>query len=313
MCAIYGFLNYGNKIPHKTLLKIMRELSIAAECRGTDATGISYVKDGKMVTFKTAEAAHNVQLFFPKDTTAVIGHNRMTTQGSEKKNYNNHPFEGTTADHAFALAHNGILYNDIELKALYKLPETKIETDSYAAVQFLERYDTLDSDTLKETAEALFGSFVLTVLRDDNTLFLVKGDNPITLYHFPKYGLYIYASTDSILRTALKSAKVSAKHTSIPVKTEDIIRIDADGTFSANRFELSEPEIPKSMWVKLYRDDEISKYDIYDICGYYGVDEDEVDLLFSLGYTISEIEEMLMDTDFLEAALAEAKAYHEVF
>lgn len=115
MCAIYGFLNYGKKISHKLLTKLLREISIAAECRGTDATGISYVKDGEIVTFKKAKAAHKVNLYFPKNTTALIGHNRLTTQGNEKYNYNNHPFEGKTDSHAFALAHNGVLYNDREI------------------------------------------------------------------------------------------------------------------------------------------------------------------------------------------------------
>ena len=62
MCAIFGFLDYGKIMSHKTLTRLLRELSIAAECRGTDATGISYVKRGKMVTFKKAKPAHKVNL-----------------------------------------------------------------------------------------------------------------------------------------------------------------------------------------------------------------------------------------------------------
>ena len=115
MCAIYGFLNYGRKVKNRVLKNIIRELSIAAECRGTDATGISYVNNGEIVTFKQSKAAYKMKLFFPKDTVAVIGHNRLTTQGSEKKNCNNHPFEGKTPQHGFALAHNGVLYNDKEI------------------------------------------------------------------------------------------------------------------------------------------------------------------------------------------------------
>lgn len=52
MCAIYGFLDYGKKTSARKLKVLIRELSIAAECRGTDATGISYVRNGRMVTFK---------------------------------------------------------------------------------------------------------------------------------------------------------------------------------------------------------------------------------------------------------------------
>lgn len=106
MCAVYGFLNYGHKVSNKLLKNILRELSIAAECRGTDATGISYVNNGEIVTFKQPKPAHKMKLFFPKDTVAVIGHNRLTTQGSEKKNFNNHPFDGMTAQHSFEIVNN---------------------------------------------------------------------------------------------------------------------------------------------------------------------------------------------------------------
>ena len=68
MCAVFGFLNYGKKVNHKVLVKLINELAKAAEIRGTDATGISYVKDWEMVTFKKAKPAHKVNLYFPKET-----------------------------------------------------------------------------------------------------------------------------------------------------------------------------------------------------------------------------------------------------
>lgn len=149
------------------------------------------MNNGNIVTFKKAKPAHKVKLYFPKDTTAVIGHTRFTTQGSEKNNYNNHPFEGSTDTHTFALAHNGVLYNDKELRREKNLPDTAIETDTYIAVQLLENENVVDSNSIKTMAEAVTGSFVFTILRDDNTLFLVKGDNPITLLHYPELGLYM--------------------------------------------------------------------------------------------------------------------------
>ena len=152
MCAIFGFLDYGKKVSASTLKRLLRALSVAAESRGTDATGISYVNNGNIVTFKKAKPAHKVKLYFPKDTTAVIGHTRFTTQGSEKNNYNNHPFEGTTNNHTFALAHNGVLYNDKELRKENALPETNIETDSYIAVQLIEHENIVDSNSIKTMA-----------------------------------------------------------------------------------------------------------------------------------------------------------------
>ena len=308
MCAIFGFLNYGNKISHKILTKLLRELSIAAEVRGTDATGISYVKNGEMVTFKKARPAHKVRLYFPKETMAVIGHTRFTTQGSEKQNYNNHPFE---SEKGFALAHNGVLYNDKELREKYMLPDTKIETDSYIAVQLLENQKTVDFESIKTVAEIVEGSFVFTILRDDNTLFLVKGSNPITLFHFQKYGLYLYASTSEILKAALKSAKFTAKYESVGIHTGDIVRIGSDGKFSSSTFESTESDYGFHRYFDWYDISEVNEdyeNDLLSICGCYGVDRKDVELLLEYGYTVDEIEDMLYNSDFFEEAVSEIKS-----
>ena len=64
MCAVFGFLDYGKKVNHKTLIKLIKELSKSAEVRGTDATGISYANNGRIVTYKTPKPAHKVRLYF---------------------------------------------------------------------------------------------------------------------------------------------------------------------------------------------------------------------------------------------------------
>ena len=58
MCAVFGFLDYRGKISNATLKKLIHYLSIAAEVRGTDATGIAYVRDGSIVTYKKPKPAH---------------------------------------------------------------------------------------------------------------------------------------------------------------------------------------------------------------------------------------------------------------
>lgn len=303
MCAVYGFLNYGHKVSNKLLKNILRELSIAAECRGTDATGISYVNNGEIVTFKQPKPAHKMKLFFPKDTVAVIGHNRLTTQGSEKKNFNNHPFDGMTVQHSFALAHNGVLYNDKEIRLEKQLPKTQIETDSYVAAQLLEQSESVSMDSVKNMAETVDGSFVFTILRNDNTLFLVKGSNPITLYHFPELGLYIYASTKEIMKTALKNAGLKESYDDIKVNTGDIIQINSDGKIFCDTFET----LYHLDWHGLYSYEE-SEDDLLAICNCFGVDREDVEFLYSCGYTSDEIEEMLFDTDIFEEILNEVKA-----
>ena len=283
---------------------LIQNLSIAAEVRGTDATGISYVNHGKVVTFKKAKPAHKVKLYFPKNTRAVIGHTRMTTQGSEKYNYNNHPFDGRCGMETFALAHNGVLYNDAELKAKYHLPKTPIETDSYVAVQLLEQEKQLHAESIKKMAELVNGSFVFTILRNDNTLFLVKGNNPLTLYHFPKIGIYVYASTKSILDNALQKIHMMKNPCEIDVSEGEIVEIAANGKRSKTTFAIKDythSVFNPYNWYKTEEQEEC----LLECCRMFGVSEEDVYLLLDYGFSADEIEEMLMNTNLLEDALAE--------
>ena len=309
MCAVFGYLDYKGKVNNAILKKLIRNLSIAAEVRGTDATGISYVNHGKVVTFKKAKPAHKVKLYFPKNTRTVIGHTRMTTQGSEKYNYNNHPFEGHCGTETFSLAHNGVLYNDAELKAKYHLPKMPIETDSYVAVQLLEQEKQLHAESIKRTAELVKGSFVFTILRNDNTLFLVKGNNPLTIYHFPKIGIYVYASTKSILDNALQQVNLSDKCCEIDVSEGEILEIASSGKLSKTTFAMQ--NYTHSV-VSPYNWDDLNWYEteeqeecLLECCRMFGVPEEDVYLMLDYGFSADEIEEMLMNPNLLEDALAE--------
>ena len=311
MCAVFGFLDYKGKISNAVLKKLIHYLSVAAEVRGTDATGIAYVRDGSMVTYKKPKPAHKVKLFFPRDTRAVIGHTRFTTQGSEKRNCNNHPFEGRCGTESFALAHNGVLYNDRELRREQHLPTTPIETDTYVAVQLLEQGQNLDAENIKRMAELVEGSFVFTILRNDNTLFLVKGNNPLTLYHFPALGLYVYASTKSILDNALQKVHIAEKACEVEISEGEILEITPNGKINRSTFTMQDyihSLFNPYNWdyAKWWMEDEREEL-LLEYCGTFGVSEEEVELLLEVGYDPDEIEELLMDTVAMEEAISEAK------
>lgn len=304
MCAVFGYLDYKGKVNNVILKKLIRNLSIAAEVRGTDATGISYVNHEKVVTFKKAKPAHKVKLFFPRNTKCVIGHTRMTTQGSEKYNYNNHPFDGRCGTETFSIAHNGVLYNDAELKAKYHLPKTQIETDSYVAVQLLEQEKQLHAESIKKMAELIEGSFVFTILRNDNTLFLVKGNNPLTIYHFSKLGIYVYASTKSILDNALQQVNLSDKCCEIDVSEGEILEIASNRKLSKTTFAMQDYTHSVFNPYNWYETEEQEEF-LLEYCRMFGVSEEDVYLLLDYGFSADEIEEMLMNPNLLEDALAE--------
>ncbi len=311
MCAVFGFLDYKGKISNAALKKLIHTLSVTAEVRGTDATGIAYVRDGSIITYKKPKPAHKVKLFFPRGTRAVIGHTRFTTQGSEKRNCNNHPFEGHCGKEAFALAHNGVLYNDRELCREQHLPPTPVETDTYVAVQLLEQGQQLNTENIRRTAELVEGSFVFTILRNDNTLFLVKGNNPLTLYHFPALGLYVYASTKSILDNALQKVHIAEKACEVETAEGEIIEITPNGKLNRSDFEMQDyihSLFNPYNWdyAKWWMEDEREEL-LLEYCGTFGVSEEEVQLLLDFGYDPDEIEELLMDTAVMEEAISEAK------
>ena len=306
MCALFGLLDYKGIVPYKTLKKLTQALANAAEERGTDAAGISYIKDGQVTIFKRPKPAHKLHFNPPEGTRAIMGHTRMTTQGNEKFNYNNHPFSGK-ADKSFAFAHNGVLWNDSEIRKEKNLPSTHIETDSYVAVQLIEQQGKLDFDSLKYMAENVQGNFTFTALDEDNSLYIIKGNNPMYLIHFKVLGLYVYASTESIMKNALKKVFLNKfSYERIDTVDGDILRIDCNGVISRSDFEMHQASHLKGWY------DDSDYYTMYEelllsYCGFYGVDSEDVALLLDYGYTCDEIEEMLVDTNILREAVQAVK------
>ena len=308
MCCLFGILDYKQTLNQKQLNKMVATLSKACEVRGTDATGISYNYNDRLCIFKRPLPAHRMHYHIPDGVHYVMGHTRMTTQGDEKFNYNNHPFLGKAENTDFALSHNGVLYNDEILKIREHLPETKIETDSYVAVQLIEKKKTLCTDGLKFMAEQLEGSFTITVMDKDNNLYFVKGDNPMCIYHFKDQGIYIYASTEEILLKALGRMQIKlGKYERVDVKCGDILTIDKFGNRTKTTFETdnldgfsfasyiwrtSVPRSETKSKKKLsYQEEYIERLKTEaEYCGY---SPSLIDTLLADGFSTDDIEEMI--------------------
>ena len=247
MCCLFGFVDYTGALSVNQKNRLIRKLSIAAEARGTDATGIAYNTSRGLQIYKRPLAAHRLHLRIPAEAHVVSGHTRMTTQGSAKKNFNNHPFFGRVKGKTFALAHNGTIWNDLELRRTKHLPRTKVQTDSFIAVQLIEQQKSLDFSSLRYTAEAVEGSFSFTVLSERDDLYLIKGDNPLNIVHFPKVGVYIYASTAEILNKALaRCGNWLGREERVDIAMGDIVRIDGNGRITRGAFDAS--KFYRSSW-----------------------------------------------------------------
>lgn len=305
MCCLFGFVDYKGAMSKAEKDRLVRILSIECELRGTDATGISYYQGKKLHIVKKPKAARDIRFSIPAHVRAVMGHTRMATQGDPAQNRNNHPFEGTLSNgRQFAFAHNGVLYNEDELRVQYDLPDTKIQTDSYVVAQALESIGRIDFDSLGEVSQEVMGSFCFTTLTPE-ALHIVKGDNPMCLYDLTKKGVMIYASTKEILDSALKHLGMGGiKKREIILTDGQIIKISLNGQTEFGEFEM--PEDPMRYGGYYAKTPAVYSYDYDDgYAEYYenlvefaerlGFTEDDISYLRHIGYTLEDIEDYLYE------------------
>ena len=299
MCCLFGLIDPNHTYTGKEKSKILHVLATASEARGTDATGYALNTGGKMHIYKRPVPGHKLQFRIRDDTTVVMGHTRMTTQGNEAKNENNHPFLGSVAGRPFALAHNGVLWNDKELRQELKLPQTKIETDSYIAVQLLETQASLDFASLKYMAEQVRGTFTFTVLTDRDALYFIRGDNPLYLCRFQSSGLYLYASTSEIMQDALRRLSfLREAPVLVDLNSGEILQVDASGALSRGNFDDS--HLYTGAWFPpvSHRNNDLQNEYIHDlktVAETEGYDPHMIDYWLYRGYTLWEIEEFIYD------------------
>jgi glucosamine 6-phosphate synthetase-like amidotransferase/phosphosugar isomerase protein len=312
MCGLFGFLNYGLRINSLQINELIDALAMESAARGTDSVGVAYTLDGKIEIEKEPKSAYEVTFRLPKNLRAVIGHTRHSTQGSSKKRYNNHPFKGRLQSSGmFALAHNGIIANDKELRKKHELSETRIETDSYIAVQLLERDKELSMTAIRSMVEKLRGSFTFSILDDLNNIFIIRGDNPISILHFTSLGLYVYGSTDQILWRALSTSLLpelkARRIEEVKIEEGQMLGISPDGTLTWGDFECLSSSMSdlydwwdfgwsgRPKFTTHAKADYIAELkSVACACGHT---PDDIDYMLHCGYELEEIEELLYGGD----------------
>lgn len=306
MCCLFGIVDYSHNMTVRQKNRLLSALGTAAEARGTDATGIAYHSAGKLRVYKRPWPAHCMHFSVPGDAYVIMGHTRMTTQGSAKRNYNNHPFLGSTDAGPFALAHNGVLWNDGWLRMVQELPKSRVETDSFVAVQLIEQKNALDFDSLRYMAEQVEGSFTFTVLDGEDDLYFVKGDSPMCIYQFPKLGFIVYASTEKILQRALLSLDLlRRKHRTIPLRSGELLKISHAGLCTrscfndlgvySNRNDLFWHPYSAPSRSASFHSERQHLEEIKSVAMAFGFTPEHIDHLAEQGFTTDEIEEWLYE------------------
>ena len=308
MCGLFGFIVYNKKSGDYT--KLLNALATESAERGTHATGIAYNKDNNLTIYKRPLPAYKMKFKHIEGVKVITGHTRHATQGDIKNNYNNHPFEGNCNGLDFAMAHNGIIYNDTTLRRAEKLPDSKIKTDSYIYTQLIENEKNIDFDTLAKCTEKLQGYYTFTILDNRDNLYIIKGESPIAILHLTRLKMYVYASTDSILYRAIIDGGLleeikSGHFETIKATDGDILKISPDGTITRGKFESFDySDYNYKKWYEytyIYDDTGEAEYlqDIKQIAGQFGYSDDDIDELIADGFTLDDIEEYLYNGAYL--------------
>lgn len=315
MCCLFGLIDTSRQMADIQKRRLISCLAESSEIRGKDATGYACNTGGRLYIKKAPVPAHRMKFRIPKDACVIMGHTRMTTQGSAARNYNNHPFTGKVADGQFALAHNGVLSNDDLLRSIHDLPSTKIETDSYVAVQLIEQRNSLDFNAIRSMAEEVKGTFSFTLLDQKDRLYIVKGNNPLCLYRF-RDGFYAYASTREILDEGLERADYRGHpYEEIPVQSGEILMIDPEGNITRDSFHPPVTSSYTHMYSFYDREDEISaEYRNYmmNFAESLGVPRRELEWLASFGYPDDDLEECVYDNAYRNSCLEFTGYYDEM-
>ena len=315
MCCLFGLIDISRQMSEIQKRRLISCLAEASEIRGKDATGYACNTGGRLYIKKAPVPAHRMKFRIPKDACVIMGHTRMTTQGSAARNYNNHPFTGKAADGQFALAHNGVLSNDDLLRSIHDLPRSRIETDSFVAVQLIEKRNSLDFNAIRFMAEEVKGTFCFTLLDQEDRLYIIKGNNPLCLYRF-REGFYAYASTREILEEGLEQAGYRGHpYEEIPIQSGEILMIDPQGSITRERFQPPVAYSHTHMYSFYDREDEISaEYRNYmmNFAESLGVPRRELEWLASFGYPDDELEECVYDNAYRKSCLEFTGYYDEM-
>ncbi len=164
MCGIIGYI--GDKNSVEIIIDGLKKL----EYRGYDSWGIVVQNEKKLLIKKEAGKISDINSSTTKlpDSGIAIGHTRWATTG-KVTNENAHPF--TDQSKQFAVVHNGIIENYLELKEELRKEgvEFSSDTDSEVIVHLVAKNfaGNLKEAVLK-TIKKLQGAYAFCILKNDS-------------------------------------------------------------------------------------------------------------------------------------------------
>lgn len=180
MCGIVGYIGQKEALP--ILIDGLKRL----EYRGYDSAGVSVIESGATWIEKSAGRLLNLEQRIgdhPAHGQVGIGHTRWATHG-RPSDENAHPH--TSEDGRFAVVHNGIIENYLQLKEELQKQGHRFqsETDTEVVPHLLEVYYDGDIvETVRKVVPLLRGAYALGVIcRDEpEKIVAVKAASPLVI------------------------------------------------------------------------------------------------------------------------------------
>ncbi len=179
MCGIIGYV--GNRQAAPLILSGLRKL----EYRGYDSAGMAVLNNGKIISEKRAGKLLELEKATDEGTLLQgkigIGHTRWATHGAPTEQ-NAHPH--FSADGKFAVVHNGIIENYLELRQQLEADGVQFvsETDTEVVPQLLQKYYNGDMfQTVSRVVGMLRGAYALGIVSayDAEHIYAVRKGAPL--------------------------------------------------------------------------------------------------------------------------------------
>ncbi len=190
MCGIVGFI--GKEEAGPILLDGLSRL----EYRGYDSAGLAIY--GQEQGLQVAKAKGRLKVLSDLTQggetihgTVGLGHTRWATHG-EPSDVNSHP--QVSGDGRFAVVHNGIIENYVEIKEFLERQGVKFisQTDTEVVAQLLEHYYEGDLlDAVMKVLHRIDGAYAFGIICADcpDKLVAVRKDSPLILGHGEGFNL----------------------------------------------------------------------------------------------------------------------------
>jgi len=192
MCGITGIITNNNLSK-----KLLAELS-KLEYRGYDSAGITISSGGEFITTKQIGEVERLKekVNFGIEGSYGIGHTRWATHG--KINLSNcHPHISSSGQ--WAIVHNGIIENYLELKTLLEKKGLSFSsaTDSEVVANLLDDSKAYEIKGIINALKNIKGSYALAMINKyiTNKIFLARQDSPL---YVAKCGEDIVVSSDIV-------------------------------------------------------------------------------------------------------------------